>query len=270
MPVRLKGLRIKRVSLVDSPANEEARLVLFKRKGADGPTEEDQPMDELKQMLATLTDGVKTLLAREETGALEKEISALSAQADELAKRLDALDAEPEPTPEEVEKAAIAALPEAMREKYQKALASEAEAVEKAKKAEDERAVAEHVEKAKGLNSAPAKAEELGALLKRVADGVSEEDFGELERVLKGMNEAARGGEIDKARGVGGADPNGDGSAESQLMAMAKVLVEKSEGKLDMVEALAKVSTDPENAETYRRYQLEKQRSLRRPATEEE
>jgi len=264
MATALRRLRLKRVSLVDSPANEAARVVLYKSAEA---TEKQQPsaaevhvdgfaqckkcdeqvkkgekvcpkcgqpmpgMEPDADDMGKAADGrpkedVMDEKLKADLDAAVAEVETVKAERDALLKRLD--------TPEEVEKRAMAALPEAVRKQLQ-------DQAEEIKKMRDERAEAEHVEKVrKEMPNVPGKPEDLGKLLKRVKDVAKAEDFESLLTLLK-----AASAQIEKGKLFSEVGKSGDGGDESPLMRFeraAQEIVSKGAGKIAIDEAYAMVA----------------------------
>jgi DNA repair exonuclease SbcCD ATPase subunit len=252
---KLRGLRIFRVSAVDDPANPESFVSFFKRKAIN--KEGHMPdLEGIKAAIASLAEDVKGLISRDETGALKAEAEGLEKRQNELASQMTALEqaAKPAQTPEEIEKAKLAALPEDIRKRLEDAEKDKTEREAELKKAKFEASEKEHIEKAKAFEVLPVEAEKFGGVLKRVHDAVGDEDFAEVERVLKAADEAARKGGVFKEKGqTGGSGTPGDNEAEAIAKARAKELVEKSDGKLTEHDALGQVfRAEPELYEKYR------------------
>jgi len=229
MATVLRRLRLKRVSLVDSPANEDARVVLFKSAHEkQQPTSPEVHVDEMvecKKCGASVSKGaskcpkcgyemkvqkaperpeeddvneqvtatIKLADFEEVKAALAEataKIEALTKANDELQKKLD--------TPEAIEKRKLDALPESIRKELETSRAD-------IKKLKDEKAESEMVEVVKGsMQALPGKYDENGKLLKRFKDAVSPEDFDALSTMLKAASAQIEKGGLFREVGKGG------------------------------------------------------------------
>lgn len=273
----LERLRIHRISLVDEPASQTedgnfgAFVTLYKRKAEDdymeckkcgasvskdadkcpkcgapmnnqaGDPPKERRMDELKANLAKAEADLKAAeeLANEEQKkreAAEAEVATLKA---DLAKVKQ--------TPEEIEKAKLAALPAEVRKQLDEQAAEIA-------KMRDEREDAEFVKRASVLKLTATTAEKFAPILKRLVKGKgTAEDAAELERVLKAQAEQARQGlkALTTEIGTGGFE-GGAPDAGSALLRKADEL-RKSDAKLSEADAIVKAAAaDPELYEEYR------------------
>lgn len=277
MAKELLDLVVDEISLVDSPANPGAQMLIFKRlekneqegyvtcskcgaqamKGAtecpkcgapmNNPAAEppkEKRMDELKAQLAKAEADLKAAeeLANEEQKKRETAETEVATLKAELAKAKQ--------TPEEVEKAKLAALPAEVRKRLDEQAAEIA-------KMRDEREDVEFTKRASAMKLTATTAEKFAPVLKRLAKGkATAEDVAELERVLKAQAEQARQGlkALTTELGSGGFE-GGSPDAESQMLAKARQL-QRDEKDLSLSDAIAKVATT--DAELYARYTAEK------------
>jgi ribosomal protein L40E len=260
MATVLRRLRLKRVSLVDSPANEEARVVLFKSEHTkQQPTSSEVHVDEMvdcKKCGASVAKGaskcpkcgyemrVQKAPERPEEDAmdadkLKADLDAANAKlAETLAKERDALQKQLD-TPEAIEKRKLDAMPASVRERIEK---SEA----KVKKLEDEASEREMVEVIKGtMQALPGKYDENGKLLKRFKDAVSPEDFDALSTMLKAASAQIEKGGLFREVGKGG---DGEPAALSPMARIEQKVAEfiAKDDKLTRDAALSQVfAADP-------------------------
>lgn len=160
-------------------------------------------------------------------------------EAEDLAKRL----ADAESARVELEKRATAAEQQA------------AEAMQIAKAERDQRLTAEYIRKAEGYAHLPLKADVLGPLLKKLADTLTADEYGQVEQVLTAANAAAGTAFVEHGRAGGDA---GD-SATERLDRMAKGLV--AEGKVEnYAAAIGAITKNSEHAELLKAYRAEQLR----------
>ena len=276
MATMLRRLKLKRVSLVDSPANLEARVVLFKSADFDKrqPTSSEVYVDEMvtckscgekvkkadkcpkcgasmvskedvmdeKQLKADLdAANAKLEAATAQIAALTTEREALTKERDALQKAAD--------TPEAIEKRKLDAMPQSVRERIEKA-----EAKVQALEAKEAEGVMVSVVKAE-MPKLPGKAEDTGKLLKRVRDVVSSEDFDALTVMLK-----AASAQIEKAEPVlfgerGNSGAGADPTALSPLAQIEKFAVGSHGEGLEPQEAGSSRAGDQRPPGTLRRTQ---------------
>ena len=275
----LRRLRLKRVSLVDSPANEDARVVLFKSEHKkQQPTSSEVNVDEMvecKKCGASVAKGskkcpkcgyemsVQKATDRPEEDAmdadkLKADLDAANAKLTEttgklaetegkleaLAKERDALQKQLD-TPEAIEKRKLEALPASVRERIEKGEA-------KIKKLEDEADESAMVDVVKStMPNVPGKHSDNGKLLKRVKDSVSTEDFEALSTMLKAASAQIEKGGLFREVGSGG---DGDPSALSPLAQIDQKVAElvAKNDKLTREAALSQVLAA--NPALYRAY----------------
>ena len=147
----------------------------------------------------------------------------------------------------------IKSLPEDQQEFMRKKLEQAQEAERLAKELQKEKLEKMYIEKAKELENLPSQAEEVGPVLKRIADH-SEEDYKKIMEFLKAANEVAERTSIimDQYGAAGGEGTAGD--AWGQIEQKAKQLMEQNT-ELDKPTAVAKVLK--QNPELYTQYQKE-------------
>jgi hypothetical protein len=139
---------------------------------------------------------------------------------------------------------------DALKERVQKA-------EEDVTKERDQRVNREFIAKAEGFGHI-AKADELGPVLKEIADAISEESFEILEKALAGAEERIAKGNLFEEMGRSGhTDGESGGDAWSQIEKAASDLVEKSDAGMTQADAITKVMETPVGAELYNRYLAE-------------
>lgn len=275
MATALRRLRLKRVSLVDQPANEQARVVLYKSAediakaplGIEHYAEKMQPtaaevhvdgFANCKKCGTAVKKGMKECpkcgapmpgmepdeddVTKAADGRPEEE------QMDEKLKAdLDAALAEVESLKKEREELQKRLdTPEeiekrklaALPESIRKQLQDQADEIRKMR---DERAEAESIAKAaKEMPNVPGKPEDLGRLLKRVKDVAAAEDFEALTTLLKAASAQIEKGKLFSE--VGKSGDAGDESPLAQFERKAQELVSKGAGKVAIDEAYAIVA----------------------------
>jgi chromosome segregation ATPase len=224
----LTDIVLEEVSLVDSPANEGARIMLFKRDaepptGAAKPRKEGDSMtpEELEKKLGD----IEAELAKAKQDLADATARAEKAEADlkaEVAKH-----ATP-PAQEPIEKR-IAELPEDIRAHLQaveserntlKKTADDAEAARKVAEAEASKAA--FIKQAEtDIPSLPGTPEEKGALLQAASGKLSKEEFDALLGMLKAGSAALAAGFSEAGRKVVETD------VEKRLDTMAKEIAAK-------------------------------------------
>ncbi|MFA7018529.1 MAG: hypothetical protein WC239_06060 [Sphaerochaetaceae bacterium] len=148
----------------------------------------------------------------------------------------------------------IKGLPEAVQKILRDSQKEAKEAKDLVKKLEDEAMNREYVAKAMVFKALPIKAEELGPVLKRVAQS-SKDDYDKVEAVLKAANELVeRNNLLMKELGAsGGSDTGSD--VWTRVETAANNLIAKSADPLSKEQAIAQVLRD--NPELYSEYQKE-------------
>lgn len=202
-------------------------------------------------------DGVKT--AEE----LQKELDTALAEVTKAKGDLETYQKEhpaepPKPTSEEEEMAkALEAMPEPIRKRFLENERVAKEAQELAKSEHDRRVEAEYVAKARdAYGNLSVKPEDFGPVLKTLHEA-NPDQAKEVERVLSSANEALRLSTIFKEFGSSSHE-GADDSPYGQLQAMAKQLMEKSNGELSEAQAMDKVVQTSEGSALYARYQAAK------------
>lgn len=217
---RLYDVSLNEISLVDAGANADARVVLMKRDEDNMEVEktEGQPAaPEAPVAPVTETQG-------EDLSALTKALEDAEAALEELSKGLDEASDEIERLAGENETLAaeneilkgdiakrdvpvedvLKGVDEPVRKAFEalEARLNAAEAV--AKRAAEEAETGEYIAKARAFGNLPVAAEVLGPILRRVRKNEStEQDLGELERVLTAANAALEGpGAVSKGEGA--------------------------------------------------------------------
>lgn len=280
MPNRLKNLFINRVDLVKEGDNPEAHIALFKSKEAlEGGEGGDLGNDislmahnegimklfhafksifstkgddgtvefEMKKFLESLPEdqrkGVEEVMTKknEEVTNLTKSVADLTVKVEELSKSTNTN------TDEDVWKGLNPELRK-MFEAQQKR-AEDAEIL--AKKLQDDKEIEVYVGKARQFDKLSIKVEELGPVLKRVAQ-TDAKDYTYLEAVLKAANEAIEKGSLFNSFGT---DGDGAPGAYEKAIAMASEMVQKSANGLSASDALTQVWRN--NPDLYNQYKAE-------------
>lgn len=194
---------------------------------------------------------------------LQKELEASQAALAKAAGDLEQYKKEhpaepPKPSTDEEEMAkALEAMPEPIRKRFLESERVAKEAQELAKSEHDRRVEAEYVAKARDTyGNLSVKPEDFGPVLKALHEA-NPDQAKEVERVLSSANEALRLSTLFKEFGSGAAD-GADDSPYGQLQALAKQLMEKSNGELSEAQAMAKAVETPEGIRLYERYQAAK------------
>jgi hypothetical protein len=259
----LRKLRVRFGSLVDVPANPEARVALFKfdNKGDSmrkiGRKMSRKNRGELKaayDRLRALLDAVrgedeedddmeKAHLPQEAVEYIEKleaDVAALESRVTELA------------APADVSKAAD--LPEEIRKRIEDLEKRAADADARAADERDKRVTREWIEKAASLRALPVSAEEFGPVLKRFVEGApTASDAEMLIRVLNAYGEQVEKGtlfaEVGKSSTV-------QPSAWDRIQALAKQLRDTDP---QLTEAMAISKAAQLNPQLYAEYRAEAQ-----------
>lgn len=253
MAQKLTDMIIDEISIVDDPANEQARVVITKAKaapegqtGSEGNSDniETASADQYKEFQMDMENLAKALEdAEAKLETLEKRttdaeaaladatevIKAKEAEIEELqkgykakAEKSDDGDADDE----DEDKKVMKSLPEPIRKRFEEFEKRAAEAETKLAKMAEEKETAEAITKAKSLNFG--KAEEVGPLLMRVAKGqTTVADAETLERLFKAAGE--QGKVTNLFRSVG-SDTAVDGDPEVLLKAKAEEIRKANTG----------------------------------------
>lgn len=251
MATVLRRLKLKRVSLVDSPANLEARVVLFKHAEKYQPTGPEVNVDE---MVTCKSCGEKvkkadkcskcgaSMVSKEDVmdEKLKADLEAANAKLAEATAKIEALTAENAglqkrlDTPEEIEKRKLEALPESVRKQMQE----DREEIQKLRAEKSEAELAEVV-KAE-MPQIPGKPEDTGKLLKRMRDVVKAEDFEALTTMLKAASAQIETGKLFREVGKGG---NGEPPAANPMARIEQLAAEliSKQADLKKADAIARV-----------------------------
>jgi hypothetical protein len=128
---------------------------------------------------------------------------------------------------------------------------------EELEKERDLRRVGEFVQKAEGYKHLVADPNELGPVLKEIADAVSPESYAILEKALTSADEQVETGDLFKELGrANGPKADSGGDAMSKLEKMAEELVEKSDD-LSLPQAFDRVIKTAKGRELYQAYLAE-------------
>lgn len=252
---KVSAMRIDEVSLVDLPANAGATVVLMKRgtQAPDGAAPETD--DEDQDMAKTLEELAKALEdANDEIITLKKRAETAEAEAETLRKSKsqapDKADTKQGSEPEDV----LKALPEPLRKQFRDLQASNKQMAETLAKQQEAAETQEWIAKAASLDNLPAKSDDLGPLLRRVAKGMTtSEDADVLMKALTAANAMAAPMMREAGKTVAKA-----GSAEDQLYQRAAERVEKSNGTLTKAQAVNAILS--EDKDLYSRYLAEQGR----------
>lgn len=255
MAQKLTDMIIDEISLVDDPANEQARVVITKARaaregqtGSEGISGEFDPAsaDQLQEFQMDMENLAKALEdAEAKLDTLEKRTSdaeAALADATEVIKAKDAeiaelqkgykgkadksADADADDEDEDEDKKVMKSLPEPVRKRLEDFEKRAAEAEVALAKMRDEKDTAEAIAKAKTLNFG--KAEEIGPLLMRVSKGTTTQaDAEALERLFKAAGEQGKVTHLFKSIG---SDTAVDGDPEVLLKAKADEIRKANSG----------------------------------------
>jgi hypothetical protein len=249
---QLKKLRIRRVDLVGTGANQEAHVMLFKSAGMPEhlkPEEEKPKETEKAATCAKCGEAVQGKFCASCGAEHKTEKSAAPAaggqQMDgtEQVKKLQG-DMEAAMTLAKEETDKRMAIEKAMKDQAE-TIAALKKSVEDAnaeiKKAADAAKLEGFKKTVDAFEHLPVKADVFAPVLKACSEALSAEGYAELMRVLKAAD--AQGGDRFVEAGAPG---NGSEtrSAAEELQAKAEELVQKSAGKLDAIEAFARVSQE--------------------------
>ena len=274
MPNLLKELEITEISLVDVPANEGAKVVLFKRD-----TNRRKQMSEKKTWFQAIAE--KAGFSKEETEELEKtipdnteeiaelkkQLEAKQGEAEEVTKlqaRIDELEkvAKPEPKPEDIWKGVSTEVKEkfeAMEKSLEDSKGDTKKAQEEATEArkdtkveKDARELAEFTKTAeKDYPNLPGTPEEKGRLLKSLSEKFEGKD---LETALKMFKAGDEG--VAKSLVTLGVDGIIEGGGLEKITKFAKELLAKGDFK---TMAKAMVEAENQNPEWAKEYYREQQ-----------
>ena len=255
MPNLLKELEITEISLVDVPANEGAKVILFKRDTK--PTRRDKMatwLDKIKETLKFSDEEVEEMKKDLATDNSE-EITALKAELEEAKKtdgeKVTKLEAKieelekatkPDEKPEDIFKGQ----PELQKrfEDMEKSLKAAQEATEKAdkratdnedkfNKSEDARKLAEFTKTAEeDYPNTPGEAVVKGRILKAISENLSEEDAKELTQMLASGEEG-----VSKSLITLGSDGVTTGGGLDKITEAAKEIVAK-DNSISMTKAM--------------------------------
>jgi hypothetical protein len=247
----LKGLRLSELSLVDEPANEDARVTVTKRsatapagvgparKGAHSSTEENSMSEKETALQAQVTDLTKsvsdlTTKLQSTTASLEKAQADLALAQGEIAKGKD----------ETILVGGVELKKSAVGEGTFAALKAQASEIAKAKDEAETVALTKRAETE--FANLPGEPLAKARVLKAVA-GLPEAERTTLEALLKAGNAALKSATTEVGKG-GGA--GGDADAEAKLETLAKS--HAAENKVSIVKARAEVLETPEGKALYR------------------
>jgi hypothetical protein len=253
MPVTiLRDLVVTRVDLVDFGENQAADVVLFKRRTTTATKENEMEKTGGLDLSKMAENERKTVEALQKRAADADTAEELARKTEERAvaaeKERDALKAQLEAkrTPEDIEKARVAALPEDIRKRLED---NEAEV----RKLREERDTTEYIAKARALPLSGTSPENFGPLLRRIATGTTTQaDAEEVTRMVKSLGEQIKAADVFGEKGrSGGADA---GSTYEEARGLAKAKVEA--GQFATVEK-ALQAVWKEKPELWKRYREE-------------
>ncbi|CDH43838.1 hypothetical protein [Candidatus Contendibacter odensensis] len=223
----LYDINISEISLVDRAANEDARIILFKR--------DDDPMYVAPEMPAPLSyvatetpapssEVTPEIIAKSDDDELQGRLTALSKSLDDLAAENLRLSADNTNLTAEIAKRAALEEPEDVMKGLPEPVAKRIEAIEKraadaellVKRLTDHAEETASIAKAAKYAAIPATADDLGKLLLRIRKGMTTPaDADEVERIL----DAASAGMADVVAGPVGksADKASGGTAMDRL-----------------------------------------------------
>jgi hypothetical protein len=265
--MKLKGLRLKRVSLCETPANQESFVVLYKAATKPNPfAKDDGDGDVMCSMCKGMTrkgakycaecggvmkaDLMDKITDPETKAAVAKMVADLAAAQSLLDEKAAKEKAAPAAKTEDD---VLKSLPAEARSLIEKANRNAEAAQASAKLANDallkmetERVEKEYVEKAQTFRNISVDAKVFGPILKRVHFGqTTAEDEAEIVRVLTAANKAAK--PLMTVVGKSGSTSSSARTASDQITEIAKGIVEKSGGKTPMASAMdTAVQENPE------------------------
>lgn len=245
---RLTGLQVVEGTICDAPMNPRARVMLFKRRGA----QEADMSKKVKKAEETETDPLAALegLTDEQKEAIAQALAAKDEQIAQLqakqqkADEDDDADKADDTEDDEEKEAANKAVAKARAEvaELRKALATERTA----------RLDREYLEKARSYAAIPVPPEKVGALMRVVAEKAADQ-VPVLEQVLKACSElAAESSVITKSIGRAGVGVAKAGSVMAEVEAEAAKLM-SADPKMSATKARATVwKTRPDLAKRHR------------------
>lgn len=274
MAQKLTDMIIDEISIVDDPANEQARVVITKMKaapegqtGSEGLSGDDDTAsaDQYKEFQMDMENLAKALEdAEAKLETLEKHTSDAEAALADATEVIKAKEAEIEELQkgykakanksddgdlddEDEEKKVMKSLPESIRKRLEDFEKRAAEAETTLAKMREEKDTAEAIAKAKTLNFG--KAEEVGPLLMRVTKGLTTQADAELlERLFKAAGEQ---GKVTALFRSVGSDTAVDGDPEVLLKAKAGE-IQKANNGMTFEQAYTKAMED--NPSLYNAY----------------
>ena len=273
MAQKLTDMIIDEISIVDDPANEQARVVITKMKaapngqtGSEGSSGDDDPASavnkefqmDLENLAKALEDAEAklTTLEKRTTDAeaaladANEVIKAKEAEIEELQKGYKAAAAKSndgDADDEDEEKKVMKSLPESIKKRLEDFEKRAAEAETTLAKMREEKDTADAIAKAKSLNFG--KAEEIGPLLMRVTKGTTTAaDAETLERLFKAAGE--QGKVTNLFRSVG-SDTAVEGDPETLMKAKAEEIQKANKG-MSFEQAYTKAMED--NPSLYNAY----------------
>lgn len=259
--VKLRKLLIDRVDLVRRGANQDAHIVLFKADEDEIEKGKQKNMDELKKQLEDLQkafDAQKAQLEKAQSDLTAAQTEVTKAQSEVTKAQGEVADLKKAATTvakseEEQEQEFLKSMPEGFRKRYEaqqadlkKAAEEKAVLIAKAQEADFKKAAGQELSHLKGDEAA--KVTVLKALSKLTAD-----EQKSVMEVLKAANEVIKTSGLFEERGTGGSHEGG--SAEEQLNAIAKSLLDKKE-VATLGDGLVKAGKA--NPELYREYVAER------------
>jgi len=275
MPKKLTQLLIDRVDLVDKGDNPEATIALYKRKEESSnasSSNSDQKgdtnvTDAMKKLLEQVPDELRAKLEKQMSAEEEARRKKQAQEEEEEKKRKQAQEEEEEARKkqeeeEEEEEArkkqeeeeeekkkkadqkpedddVMKKLPVELRKRVEAAEAKAKTAEALAKRLQDESREKEYIAKAAAFTSLPTTADDLGPILKRVADS-SPEDYKKIEAVLKAANERIAKNDLLTTE-LGRAGKIDAGGNAWQKVEAAAAELQKTDSSLTKEIAIAKV-----------------------------
>ena len=222
---RLTNLRIDEISLVDRPANPDARVALVKRAPESAGETPTTPQEET--VMSTPTETVEKA---PETVEKAETVTISKAQMESIEK-------------------ALKDTQEMLAKSEARALAAEAVAKAEAERRETE----EFTKRAEALKSLPGvSTADLGALLLTISKAVPAETFEALETVLKAAHEALATGETLAETGTASTAASVSGDPIEKLTALGNEIA-KAEGCTPAQGFVKAYERNPELGEAYRK-----------------
>lgn len=233
MEMQMDGAKLKKLKrmmqeMIDMlSTHKEVEKMSFDRNSLSAEAKEF--VESLEAKLEKLEDKIDK--ARE----LKKKYDELVEKADLAEKKVKDLESQVAKQNVDPEEEFKKSLPESVRKRLEASEQRAKQAEEEVKKFNEARAKEQYIAKAKEYGKLPIKSEELGLILKSVAEKDAE-NYVKLEELLKAANEQIKAGDLFKEKGTASAGGATGNSAYEKLSTMAQEIV-KSDSKVTFYEA---------------------------------